>query len=343
MLNNRVTPISELTSGFYAATEMNDETPEGAVGLADPDSRVHAAWITQVAKPADALLHEQVPEHGDHGDVRVGTSSLNVPERLPQQVNSQQAHSLVRGGHSAISIVAIALALTAAVIVLQHLGFPIGSREASDHASNNVSSPQGLTAGTDAIGTPQRTAKLLVQSSPAVVGEPAPLGITLGGAANDAVVVLKGLPPGMELSTGHAVADAVWQLSAAALPDAWIAPPVGFVGSAHLLAELQLANSQIIDRQSINLEWTQGGHETGTATNAPAALQHLNDPPLPTARPDTSAKPSGVDPSAPRELSTRARQRGDDDLRRSVNERGRRVPSISDSSRPPRGFWDWSR
>jgi hypothetical protein len=255
LLNNRVTPISELTSGFYAATEMNDETPEGAVGLADPDSRVHAAWITQVAKPPDALLHEQVPEHGDHGGVGVGTSSLNVPERLWEHDISQPPRSLA-----------------AAVIVLQHLGFPTGSREASDHASNNVSSPQGLTAGTDAIGTPQRTAKLLVQSSPAVVGEPAPLGITLGGAANDAVVVLKGLPPGMELSTGHAVADGVWQLSAAALPDAWIAPPVGFVGSAHLLAELQLANSQIIDRQSINLEWTQGGHETGTATNAPAAL-----------------------------------------------------------------------
>jgi len=92
----------------------------------------------------------------------------------------------------------------------------------------------------------------------------------------------------MELSTGNAVAEGVWQLSAADLPYAWVAPPAGFVGSAHLVAELQLPNSQIVDRQSIHLEWTQGRHEVGTVTNAPTALEHPNDPAPLTARPDMS-------------------------------------------------------
>jgi hypothetical protein len=147
-----------------------------------------------VSEARDTSLREQVPERrGDDGSVGVGTSSLNVPERLGEQDISQPPRSLVRSGRSAVRIVSIALALTAAIIVLQHLGFPTGSRKASDHASKNVTSPQGLTTGTEATGTPQRTAKLMVQSSPAVVGEPAPLGVTLWGAANDAVVVLKGL------------------------------------------------------------------------------------------------------------------------------------------------------
>jgi hypothetical protein len=80
----------------------------------------------------------------------------------------------------------------------------------------------------------------------------------------------------MELSAGRAVADGVWQLSTADLSDAWIGPPAGFVGSAHLVAELQLPNSQIVDRQSIRLEWTRREHEIGAVTNAPTATPEIS-------------------------------------------------------------------
>jgi hypothetical protein len=325
---------------------MKDGIPEGSVELADPDSRVHAAWITQVSQAADTSLHEQVPEqHGDHFSVGVATS-LSAPDRLGDRNIFPQRHSLLPGRAGAMRMVLIASAVAAVGLVLHHFGFLTSSREPSDHTT--LSLQDGLSTGTTANGTGLGSSKLMVQSSPAVSGEPAPLGVTLrGAAANDAVVVLRGLPPGMELSTGHAVANGVWQLSAAELQYAWIAPPVGFVGSAHLVAELQLPNFQIVDRQSIHLEWTQGAHQIGTATEASEALQHQNDPALLTARPDISAKPSGVDPSDRRQSSKRARERGNNDLRRSVNEGTRRFPSanrsVDDTSRPPKGFWDWSR
>jgi hypothetical protein len=327
---------------------MKEGTSEASLEPADPDFRVHAAWITRVSEAADTSLHEQVPErHRDHGSVGVATSSLHVPERLGQQDVSQQRHSRLGRGRSAVTMVSIALALAVAGIVSQHFGLLRSSQELSAQITGTVSLPERLNAGTAANGTQVGSSKLMVQSSPAISGEPAPLGVTLGGAANDAVVLLKGLPPGMKLSTGTAVAEGVWQLSAADLPYAWVAPPAGFVGSAHLIAEVQVANSQIIDRQPIHLEWTQGGHETNPTTTAPAALQHPNDPPLPVARPDISAKPSGVDPSDRRQSSKRVRERRNNNLRPSVNDGTRRVPSanrsIGDASGPPKGFWDWSR
>jgi hypothetical protein len=319
---------------------MKDGASEDSVDPADPDSRVHAAWITHVSEAADTSLSEQVPErHTEVANVGVPTTSLSTPERLGEQEVSQQPHSLrwSRPGR----VVSIALALIGVGIATQHFGLLRSSQEPSDHTTDALSSPAGPSTGIDGTGTELGSPKLLVQSSPAVSGDPAPLGLALWGAANDAVVLLRGLPPGMELSAGRAVSDGVWQLSAADLSDVWIGPPAGFVGSAHLVAELRLPNYQLVDRQSIHLEWTRGGHDT--ATNAPVPLDHLNEPPLPRARPDTSAKSSGLDPSVPRELNKRARQGGDNDLRRSFNDRGRRVPSIDDSGRPPRGFWDWSR
>jgi hypothetical protein len=327
---------------------MKDEALEASLEPADPDSSVHAAWITHVRQAADTSLNRRVAEQQGHeGSVDVATSSLNVPERLGEEDVSQPRHSLPERGRGAVTMVSIALALAAVGIASQHFGLLRSSQEPSDHTTEALSSPEGLSTGNAATGTELGSPKLIVQSSPAVAGEPAPLGLALRGAANDAVVLLRGLPPGMELSAGRAVADGVWQLSAADLSDAWIGPPAGFVGSAHLVAELQLPNFQIVDRQSIHLEWTQGAHQIGTATDAPAALQHPNDPALLTARPDISAKPSGVDPSDRRQSSKRARERGNNDLRRSVNEGTRRFPSanrsVDDTSRPPKGFWDWSR
>jgi hypothetical protein len=63
------------------------------------------------------------------------------------------------------------------------------------------------------------------------------------GGPCSAVVIIKGLVPGMELSTGNWVAVDTWQLQARDLPYAWIAPPEGFMGSADLVAELRLPDS----------------------------------------------------------------------------------------------------
>jgi hypothetical protein len=138
---------------------------------------------------------------------------------------------------------AFALAAVIVSVLLQHL------------SSENSRQPVGRTAEMTSLDRLSRNEparpKLIVESSRAVVGEPAPLGIALrGNADEDGVVIIRGLIPGMELSAGRSMANAAWQLPAKDLSFAWIAPPPDFVGSADLVAELRLSNDKIVDRAS---------------------------------------------------------------------------------------------
>jgi hypothetical protein len=101
----------------------------------------------------------------------------------------------------------------------------------------------------------QAIPRLIVQSSRVSSGEPMPLGVALRGRAEGAVVIIKGLVPGMDLSAGNAVGTDAWQLPATDLGDAWIAPPEGFVGSTHLVAELRLSDEKMADQQMIQIDW----------------------------------------------------------------------------------------
>jgi hypothetical protein len=96
---------------------------------------------------------------------------------------------------------------------------------------------------------------LLVQGSRMTSGKPAFLGLTLQGRADDAVVMITGLVPGMTLSTGSKVGVETWEVPATALPNAWIVPPANFVGVVDLVAELRLADRTMVDRKRIRLEW----------------------------------------------------------------------------------------
>jgi hypothetical protein len=79
--------------------------------------------------------------------------------------------------------------------------------------------------------------------------------VALRGRAEGAVVIIKGLVPGMELSAGNAVGTDAWQLPATDVGDAWVAPPEGFVGSTHLVAELRLSDEKMADQQMIQIDW----------------------------------------------------------------------------------------
>jgi hypothetical protein len=120
-----------------------------------------------------------------------------------------------------------------------------------------MTASEPLVSATPAIRTEPAIPHLVVQSSRGVSGEPAPLGLALQGRAEGAIVIITGLLPGMGLSTGDAVGDKAWQLSATDLQYAWIAPSEGFVGSADLIAELRLSNGKIVDRRTIHLEWME--------------------------------------------------------------------------------------
>ena len=148
-----------------------------------------------------------------------------------------------------LALVGFAFALAAVIVnvLLQPLS--------SEHSES-----LGRTAETTSFDRLSRNEparpQLIVESSRAVAGEPAPLGIRLrGSAGEDGLVILKGLAPGMELSMGRSIHNASWQLPAKNVAFAWIAPPPDFVGSTDLVAELRSSNQEIVDRRAIHLEW----------------------------------------------------------------------------------------
>jgi TPR repeat protein len=112
----------------------------------------------------------------------------------------------------------------------------------------------------------QAIPQLIVQSSRGHAGEPIPLGLTIHGPAEGAVIIITGLLPGMELSNGIEVDVDRWEVPATDVSYAWIAPRDGFVGSAALTAELRLTDDSIADRQAIHLEWVRSS-PPGSAEN----------------------------------------------------------------------------
>jgi hypothetical protein len=76
----------------------------------------------------------------------------------------------------------------------------------------------------------------LVVHARGIAGEPLPLGVTIEGGADGAVVIVTGLLPGMTLSTGDALGADVWQVPARDLADTWVGPPKDFVGMVDLIA-----------------------------------------------------------------------------------------------------------
>jgi hypothetical protein len=202
--------------------------------------------------------------------------------------------------------------------------------------------------------------QLVVQSSHGMSGEPAPLGLEVQGLAEGAVVLIRGLVPGMELSTGSSVGGNAWQLSARDLHHAWIAPPEGFVGAVDLIAELRMSNDKIADRKAIHVDWI-------TPIAGTSAERQLDREEIVAAQPLSSEvvqRPidrQGIRmaPSIPTEPTQRQvnpkeikklLKRGNADFgiaRRDLKAATRRAPfnaaHAGDSTNPPKGFWDWSQ
>src|SRR5215831_5057100 len=222
----------------------------------DPDVRLHAAWLAQVSDATDGLLAKQVPKQ-DGGSTSVSAIWSNPAVRLVgHDVPPPQLPRLGRRSGLIVMVLVgfiFALAL-AAVSATQHLWLSESGRQPTGDRTMEMTASEPLASATPAIRT-EAIPHLVVQSSRGISGEPAPLGLALQGRAEGAIVIITGLVPGMELSTGRAVGDKAWQLSATDLRDAWIAPSEGFVGSADLIAELRLSNDKIADRRAIHLEW----------------------------------------------------------------------------------------
>ena len=233
----------------------------------DSNMGARVFWLGRVLEAATALSTlsgRRVPNPlsgtTDTSKISLGpTSELSVVRKFSFNPNVTQARSHL-GGISKVTliggvVVILAVALTAVTAGGQFTLADIWRRLAIDRTFELASlSPSPVPKALATRDEPSIT-RLVVQTARGPAGEPVPLGLTLRGAADGAVVHIKGLMPGMELSAGNAVGSDAWQISATDLGDAWIAPPEGFVGSADLVAELRLSDDKIVDRQGIKIEW----------------------------------------------------------------------------------------
>ena len=238
---------NELSNGGGLPPSMNALTEP-----ADPDCLVYAAWLAQVAKAGDGLLAKKAA-----GSTSVSTSSSAPAKRLAgQEVRLMPAQADRRSGVITKFFIGciFAAAIATVIAIPPYLSF-FETWQQPTGGPIELTSPDPVKSATPPMQNESETPKLVLEPLLGSPGEPVPIGLALRGQGNDAVVILRGLVPGMELSTGGAVSGDTWQLSATDLPYAWIAPPEGFVGSADLVAELRLSNDKIADRRAIHLEW----------------------------------------------------------------------------------------
>jgi len=223
-----------------------------------------ALWLGQVSEAATALADTGVPELliESVGVSKISTepsaavNSISLSVRNDDSFNpADHLATHVRSSSKLATftrlVIILAVAAITALIFTGQLPTDILTR-------NDVIEVASLPVVSNLVTaiTPDRTsARLIVQSWRGNSDEPTPLGLAVKGPAEDAVVYIKGLMPGMELSSGNRVGSDAWEIPATGVGDVWIAPPQGFVGTAKLVAELRLPDSRIADRQAVYFEW----------------------------------------------------------------------------------------
>src|ERR1700730_13790544 len=201
------------------------EAPEPLIGSATPSK--NSIGSTNTVIPEDKLL-----------------SNPDFFPAPPSPVRSRSRRAMVGG----LIGVILAIALTAFIVAQ----FPLADAwlRLTVERAIELASSSARPAPAIELSTPR-----LIVHPRVLSGEPAALGLAVQGRAEGAIVIITGLPPGMELSKGDAVAADAWRIAATELTEAWIAAPESFLGSADLIAELRLPGNKIADRLTIQLEW----------------------------------------------------------------------------------------
>jgi hypothetical protein len=220
-------------------------------------------WLGEVSEAAAALAGAPVPDKFDGNtatskvsfepvlDAKIKPLSVRRDDFFNPNVPLVSSHIGSNLRLAKVGGLLMILALTASVIASPPMLTDISPQLATD--SIRVVQAWSLSA-LGAISTAPAKPRLLVGQSRAARGEPAPLGLTLDGPVDGAVVHIAGLAHGMELSAGRTVRDG-WEVPASDLGYAWIAPPEGFAGSVDLVAELRGPDGEVADRRTITVEW----------------------------------------------------------------------------------------
>jgi hypothetical protein len=241
------------------------EAAAALAGTRAPKQFIESVGVSKIStEPSAAVTSISLSVRNDH--------SFNPADHLATHVRSRSKLAIFTR-----LVIILAVASLTALILTGQLPTDILTR---DDIIEVASLP--VTSNLVTTITPERTsARLIVQSWRGNSDEPAPLGLAVQGPAEHAVVYIKGLMPGMELSSGSRVGSDAWEIPATGLGDVWIAPPQGFVGTAKLVAELRLPDSRIADRQAVYFEWElQRPTPVQHQLEERAALQSISPEPI---------------------------------------------------------------
>jgi len=197
------------------------------------------------------------------------------------------------------SIAFVLMAVVAAAVIALFAVGPFSFFPSGDKLAHRPMELASTAARATSAVAPRRSEpvipQLVVKDLHGNQGEPSPLGAIVRGEAEDAIVMITGLPPGATLSTGDAVGADAWRLAASDIGDAWIVPPKDFAGTVDLLAELRLADEVIAHRRTIRLEWAAAPTAAQTSATQPASGE-------------AAAAPAAAEPAAAQPAATPARQ-----------------------------------
>src|SRR5205085_6122315 len=112
-----------------------------------------------------------------------------------------------------ILLVGFTLALIPLILLIpQHLSVLESRGKLTGDGAIELPPPESLPSAAHTVSNEPEKPKLNVEGSRGAPGEPAPIGVTVQGDVRGAVVNIRGLLPGMELSTGDAVGPDSWEL-----------------------------------------------------------------------------------------------------------------------------------
>ena len=234
---------------------------------ANVSTDVRVFWLGQVSAAATALAGTQVPRELSDSDgvtkisgraiAAVTSTSLSRRDdsfypSIPLAKSDLQCRSKL----ALLGRLMITLVLACISLIASGEFTPTGTnhRLTSEGLNGSFSSALSPDAVKATVGEPF-SPRLIAQPSSGISGEPVPLGLAVHGAPEQAIVYLTDLVRGMELSAGNQVGSHSWEVPAAELNYAWIAPPDGFVGAINLIAELRLPDGTTADRQVLQFEW----------------------------------------------------------------------------------------
>src|SRR5262245_7238924 len=196
-----------------------------------------AFWLAQVSEAARNFAATQAYEPPSGSSGRKGTliSSVSlVPARncsLGPNVSSRgTGQCYLRSKSSTLAVLGGLVGIISAVAITDII--PIGQfsdfwRQRPNHRTEFASLLASAVPAAKPLETELASAFLIVRPLPEASGKPAPLGLTLEGKLDGAVVTFTGLLPGMELSNGERIGANGWRLTATDLDDVWVGPPDG--------------------------------------------------------------------------------------------------------------------